>query len=136
MMDLNGEQYHRLQHAIALTRESLAIAAELGDDLSAFQLKHALHSLHYTTFFRREPGADPRFQCAFAKRCSSMAPLFRSGQPGKAFEIEAFDQQRGAGKLGGACLHQLIDIFIIGASGKPAHAADKADLAQSDNSPG
>ena len=32
MMDLNDEQYHRLQHAIAVTRESLAIAAELGDD--------------------------------------------------------------------------------------------------------
>ncbi len=47
MTDLNGEQYRRLQHAIAFTRESLAIAAELGDELSAFQLKHALHSLHY-----------------------------------------------------------------------------------------
>lgn len=47
MTDLNGEQYRRLQHAIAFTRESLAIAAELGDELSAFQLKHALHGLHY-----------------------------------------------------------------------------------------
>ena len=54
MMDLNDEQYHRLQHAIALTRESLAIAAELGDDLSAFQLKHALHSLHYISELEAE----------------------------------------------------------------------------------
>ena len=53
MMDLNDEQYHRLQHAIAVTRESLAIAAELGDDLSAFQLKHALHSLHYISELAR-----------------------------------------------------------------------------------
>jgi hypothetical protein len=47
MTNLNGAEYRRLQHAIALTRESLAIASELGDDVSAFQLKHALHSLHY-----------------------------------------------------------------------------------------
>jgi len=59
MMDLNGEQYHRLQHAIAVTRESLAIAAELGDDLSAFQLKHALHSLHYISELEAE-GHDDR----------------------------------------------------------------------------
>jgi hypothetical protein len=49
MTNLNGAEYRRLQHAIALTRESLAIASELGDDVSAFQLKHALHSLHYIT---------------------------------------------------------------------------------------
>ena len=58
-MDLNDEQYHRLQHAIAVTRESLAIAAELGDDLSAFQLKHALHSLHYISELEAE-GHDDR----------------------------------------------------------------------------
>ena len=60
MMDLNDEQYHRLQHAIAVTRESLAIAAELGDDLSAFQLKHALHSLHYISELEAEGHDDRR----------------------------------------------------------------------------
>lgn len=58
MTDFNGKQYSRLQHAIALTRESLAIVAELGDELSAFQLKHALHSLHYISELEAEGHED------------------------------------------------------------------------------
>ncbi len=48
MMDLNDEQYHRLQHAIAVTRESLVIAVEMDDDITAFHLKTALRSLDYS----------------------------------------------------------------------------------------
>lgn len=59
MTELSDEQYRRLQHAIALARESLAIAVELGDDLSAFHLKHGLHSLHYTSEVAAE-GHDDR----------------------------------------------------------------------------
>ncbi len=46
--DLSDEQYRRLLHAIDLARESLVIAVEMDDDITAFHLKTALRSLDYS----------------------------------------------------------------------------------------
>lgn len=46
--DLSDEQYRGLLHAIDLARESLVIAVEMDDDITAFHLKTALRSLDYS----------------------------------------------------------------------------------------
>lgn len=47
MIDYSDEKYDRLQHAISLSRELLALAVELEDDLSVFQLKSVLNGFYH-----------------------------------------------------------------------------------------
>lgn len=88
IIPLSDEHYTQLEHAIALTRESLAIAVDLDDDLAAFHLTHALHSLHYTSELAAE-GHEER---------ETVTLTVVEAQEAKAVKIRRFP---GAGTDGG-----------------------------------